>query len=251
MKRHRFGGSGLFALATLLAASPPVRAQDAEAEKPFTLSGSVTLVSDYRWRGVTLSNRDWAIQGGLQVSHSSGLFIGTWASSISPYGGSTTEVDVFGGWSGNLGPLSTTVGLYSYLYPGGVGVNFFEVYGSLGYQIGTLSLTAGLNWAPDQGNLAGSSRYLFGSAAFQIPETPITVKGSIGSERGSVVVDNTGQTRRKFDWLIGVDISGSAIGFDPLTIGFAYSGNDLPDRGRNGLNSYARSGFVFSIGASF
>jgi uncharacterized protein (TIGR02001 family) len=241
----------------------PARAQDAEAEKALTLSGSATLVSDYRWRGYSLSNKDWAIQGSLDLNHKSGLFIGTWASSIAEvggtlvcdpvncatFGGSTVEVDVYGGWTGTLLGLDVTGGLLAYLYPGAKGLNYFELYGTVGYTIGTLSLTGGLNWAPDQGNLSRSNRYLFGTAAFQIPDTPITIKGTVGSERGSVVIDLTGQKTSKIDWLFGVDISGSVIGFEPLTIGFAYSGNNLPDRG--GANSYASGGFIFSIGASF
>lgn len=270
MTKHRFGGSGLFALATLVAASTPVHAQDAQAEKPFTLTAAATLVSDYRWRGYSLSNGTWATQASIGINHKSGLFIGTWGSSIAEIGsdfvcdpvvppggppicaalaGSTEEIDVYGGWSGTLLGLDVTGGLLAYIYPGVSGFNYFEVYGTVGYTIGTLSLTGGLNWAPDQGNLAGSNRYLFGSAAFQIPDTPITVKGTVGSERGSVVLDKTGRKTSKVDWLFGVDISGSVVGFEPLTIGFAYSGNNLPDRG--GINRYARSGFVFSIGASF
>ncbi len=271
MTERFFGGLRVAAVAALLAGGVPALAQDGEAEKALTLSGGATLVSDYRWRGYSLSNKDWAIQGTLNLNHKSGLFIGTWASSIAPVGqttdcvvpvggeggaalctlsgGSTVEVDLYGGWTGSLLGLDVTGGLLAYLYPGAQGLNYFELYGTVGYTIGTLSLTAGLNWAPDQGNLAGSNRYLFGSAAFQIPDTPITVKGTVGSERGSVVVDLTGAKTSKIDWLFGVDISGSVIGFEPLTIGFAYSGNNLPDRG--GFNRYARSGFIFSIGASF
>mgnify|MGYP005847038373 CR=1 FL=1 len=255
----------------LLASSFAMPAKAQEEDKALTLSGSATLVSDYRWRGYSLSNKGWAIQGSLQLDHKSGLFIGTWASSIAPVGqsqvcispletggdttlcslvgGSTVEVDFFGGWSGTIGPIDVTGGLLAYLYPGADGLNYFEFYGTAGYTIGTLALTAGLNWAPNQGNLSSSNRYLFGSAAFTIPDTPITIKGTIGQERGSVVVDLTGQTTSKFDWLIGVDIAGSVVGLDPLTIGFAYSGNNLPDR--DGFNSYATSGFIFSIGASF
>jgi hypothetical protein len=62
-------------------------------------------------------------------------------------------------------------------------------------------------------------------------------------------VDKTFARTAKIDWLFGVDMAGSVIGLEPLTIGFAYSGNNLPDR--SGLNNYATSGFIFSIGASF
>ena len=60
---------------TLLAA--PAFAQE---ESDITVSGNVALVSEYRFRGVDLSDSDPAIQGGISVSHSSGLYVGTWGS---------------------------------------------------------------------------------------------------------------------------------------------------------------------------
>ncbi len=120
---------------------------------------------------------------------------------------------------------------------------------TVGYTIGTVSLTGGLNWAPDQGNLAGSNRYLFGSASWAIPKTPVTLKATLGSERGSVVLDKTGERTSKFDWLIGADVSGDFIGLSPITLGFGYSSNNLPDR--QGVNAYAEGGFYFSLSAGF
>lgn len=240
----------------------------AQSTKPFTLSGSVTLVNNYFFRGISLSNSNWAIQGGMQVDHKSGLFVGTWASSIATVGattectgfgegsvscfqtgGSNTEVDVFGGWSGTLGPLDVTAGMIGYLYPGADGLDYFEFYGTAGYTLGTVSLTLGLNWAPSQNALATSDRYLFGSVNWAIPGMPVTLKASIGSERGSLVIDNSGETTGKLDWLVGVDISGSVIGFDPLTVSFGYVGNNLPNK--DTVNGYADGGFLFTIGASF
>jgi uncharacterized protein (TIGR02001 family) len=259
------------ALLTLGALVAPAHAQEAETkDKPFTVSGAAALVSDYRWRGYSLSNQTWATQATINLEHRSGLFIGTWASSISEIGGaftcdptsppggppicaalagSTDEVDVYGGWSGTLGPVDVTGGLMAYIYPGADGFNYFEFYGTVGYTIGTVSLTGGLNWAPDQGNLAGSNRYLFGAASWAIPKTPVTLKATLGSERGSVVLDKTGERTSKFDWLIGADVSGDFIGLSPITLGFGYSSNNLPDR--QGVNAYAEGGFYFSLSAGF
>ena len=47
----------------------PAAAQDAEPPKAFTVSGSAALVSDYRFRGVSQTNEDFAIQGGLTLAH--------------------------------------------------------------------------------------------------------------------------------------------------------------------------------------
>ena len=69
--------------ATMLAgfslAATPAFAQDASAPtSDFTVSGNVAVVSDYRFRGVSLSGGDPAVQGGVTLSHSSGFYVGTW-----------------------------------------------------------------------------------------------------------------------------------------------------------------------------
>lgn len=246
---------------TVVAVEPP-------ADSALSASASITLVNNYFFRGISLSNQGWAIQGGAQIDHRSGLFLGTWASSIAtvgatetctgtppaPFtcvqeGGANTEVDVFGGWAGRLGPLDVSAGLIAYLYPGASGFDMFEVYGTAAYTLSTFTLTLGFNWAPSQPALSPSNRYLFGGMAWAVPGAPVTLKATIGSERGSQVVDNSGETTGKLDWLVGVDVSGSLIGLDVLTLGLGYVGNNLPDK--SGANSYARGGFLFSLGASF
>src|SRR3990170_7375763 len=96
---------GLLA-ATILAgsalASAPAFAQDEEEAAPaITISGNVALTTDYRFRGVSLSAGDIALQGGIDVVHESGFYVGTWASSIqggTPYG--EVELDLYCGWGG-------------------------------------------------------------------------------------------------------------------------------------------------------
>ena len=50
---------------------------------PHTLTGNVGLFSQYIFRGLTQTDRDPAVQGGFDYAHSSGLYLGTWASNIS------------------------------------------------------------------------------------------------------------------------------------------------------------------------
>ncbi|MEN8675919.1 MAG: TorF family putative porin, partial [Alteriqipengyuania sp.] len=65
--------------ATLLAS--PALAQDEYEEEAdaIEISGNVSLVSDYRFRGVSFSDEDIAIQGGIDLAHESGFYVGTWA----------------------------------------------------------------------------------------------------------------------------------------------------------------------------
>jgi uncharacterized protein (TIGR02001 family) len=244
------------ALAALLATPSAVQAQEEEESFP-QISGTAAFVSDYRWRGVSLSNKDPAVQASIQLTTKPGFFIAAWGSSIAEYGatfddetgelldsGATTEIDLYGGWSGPLGPLNATIGMLAYLHPGGSGVDAFEFYGTLGGSFGPASLTVGLNWAPDQKNLNRSNRYIFGTLGVAIPDTPITVKAGMGHERGSFVVDGSGRTTQKFDYLVGVDVT-----WKMLTLGGAFIGNDLPDK--TNFNPTATNKFVVSLTAAF
>jgi uncharacterized protein (TIGR02001 family) len=91
---------------------------------PWTLTSNVSLVSNYYARGVSQSWNMPAIQGGVDITHSSGFYAGGWASSISErtYVGASTEFDLYAGYNGTIAAvegLGWTVGAIGYFYPGG------------------------------------------------------------------------------------------------------------------------------------
>jgi uncharacterized protein (TIGR02001 family) len=105
------------ATATATASTPAATAPAAPAS-PFT--ANVTLASQYVSRGFRQTWGKPAIQGGFDYTHSSGLFAGTWLSSVSSkfIEGGTVEWDLYGGYGGALGDLSYTGTIYYYVYPG-------------------------------------------------------------------------------------------------------------------------------------
>ena len=82
-----FSKSVLFvALATTLsgaAYTQVARAEDAAAAAPGPLTANMSVASEYRYRGLSQSNFQPAIQGGIDYAHESGFYIGNWNSSIS------------------------------------------------------------------------------------------------------------------------------------------------------------------------
>jgi hypothetical protein len=91
-----------------------------EEEPPHTFSTNVALVSDYRFRGISQSLEDPAVQGGFDYVHAAGAYLGTWASSVSSdqyLGGSGMEWDVYGGYRRTLGNVILDVGVLYYFYP--------------------------------------------------------------------------------------------------------------------------------------
>ena len=102
----------------------PAATPAAEPASPWTLSSNVSVVSNYYARGISQSWNMPAIQGGADISHSSGFYAGAWGSSISErtYPGASTEFDVYGGYNGTIAAvegLGWTVGAIGYFYPGG------------------------------------------------------------------------------------------------------------------------------------
>ncbi|NQW70979.1 MAG: hypothetical protein HQ457_11410, partial [Betaproteobacteria bacterium] len=54
-----------------------------EAPEVSPITANVTVINDYRYRGISQSNFKPAIQGGFDYAHESGFYIGNWNSSIS------------------------------------------------------------------------------------------------------------------------------------------------------------------------
>ena len=105
---------------SLAAMAVPALAQKAP-EPDYTISGNFAVTSDYRFRGVSQSNKDAAVQGGIDFEHKSGFYAGNWNSSVSewtsPYG-SGIESDIYGGFKTELMGVGLDVGLIYYYYPG-------------------------------------------------------------------------------------------------------------------------------------
>ncbi|RYY04737.1 MAG: hypothetical protein EON55_29220, partial [Alphaproteobacteria bacterium] len=117
---------------TLCLLAVPAAAQDTAPPKPVTVSGNVAIVSDYRFRGVSQSDEEIAVQGGVTLTHESGFYGGFWGSNLAgwgTFGGANLELDVIGGYKRPLAGGTVDVGLTWYMYPGGAAnTDFGEPY---------------------------------------------------------------------------------------------------------------------------
>jgi uncharacterized protein (TIGR02001 family) len=136
-------------------------ASAAAQETPATqLSFNAALTSDYRFRGLSQSRLRPALQGGADLVHNpSGLYVGTWLSSIrwiDDAGGDTrVEMDVYAGKRGTLGEFSYDAGVLAYVYPSSglaTNPNTREVYLQGGYG------PAWVKYSHAWGNLFGTPR---------------------------------------------------------------------------------------------
>lgn len=98
-----------------------------------TLTANATAASNYIWRGLTQTENEAAISGGLDYTHDSGFYVGTWISNVNfgagdPY---SYENDIYGGFSKTVGDVTYNVGYMYYNYDKAANFDFGEVYGSV------------------------------------------------------------------------------------------------------------------------
>lgn len=232
------------ALAGLFFISSAAMADDAPSD--LWASGSVSLVSDYRFRGVSQSDGDPALQGTIQINHKSGLYIGAFGSNLSgwgTFGGPNLESDLFGGFKFNASKrVAVDIGLTWYMYAGGAAkTDFAEPYVKVSGAIGPAALTAGFAYAPKQEALGRVYRtgsdyaagtpsrpgakhdnlYVWGDVAVPVESTPLTLKGHIGYSHGNPGLGPNGTsvapTGGYADWMLGLDAR-----WKSLTLGVAY-----------------------------
>ncbi len=259
-----------------LAITTPALAQE-EPPKDFTVTGSAALVSDYRFRGVSQTDKQIAVQGGIAVAHKSGFYAGTWGSNLAgwgTFGGANLELDIYGGYATEIGSgLKIDAGLTWYMYPGGADLtDFAEPYVKLSGTFGPASLLAGVAYAPKQralGNFSNTPQsqgqkednlYIWGDASAGVPGVPVTVKAHLGYSYGNPGLGPNGTsvapTGSYVDWLIGADYK-----LGPVVLGASYVDTSISradsvylqpnfSSTRNG-SSIAGATAVFSITAAF
>ena len=156
-------------------------AQSAPAAAPaFTTSGNLAFTSDYVWRGDSQNLNKFAVQGGFDVSHTSGLSAGIWASNVT-LGTASLEVDVYANYGFKLGAIDASVGYIAYAYEGQSDANFEEVNFALTYSGLTVKASKGI-----AGDLNTSDYYYEANYSYDIA----AVKGlnlglHFGSDRAS------------------------------------------------------------------
>ncbi len=249
-----------------------------EPEPAITISGSATLTSDYRFRGVSQSDEGMAIQGGFTVSHASGFYVGTWGSNLAgwgTFGGANMELDIFAGYALPVGEGTLDMGVTWFMYPSGADTtDFAELYAKLSGDVGPVSLMATLAYAPKQEALGNAfpvvgpanpgdkedNLYLAADAVYGIADTPISLKAHIGYSDGNPGLGPNGTsiapTGTYFDWLIGADIAP----IEGLTLSVAYVDTDITEAEANLIRpnfatlagkSISDATVVFSVTAAF
>jgi uncharacterized protein (TIGR02001 family) len=252
-------------LAALMVATPAL-ADEADAPSAITINGTATVVSDYRFRGISQTDKNFAVQGSLTVSHESGLYATVWGSSVDDYVTaslqSNQEIDLIVGFKKTFGSATIDIGALYYLYPksklpGDISSsNFIEPYIAVSGTAGPVTAKATVNWAPKQkalaldqgatGLLASQDNvYIAGDFSAAIPNTPLGLTAHIGHNFGPswlVPVPKNEYT----DWALGATLT-----YKALTLGIQYVDTDASPFITASGKDVSKGGVVATLGVSF
>lgn len=253
--RTSFGLLGL----SLAAVASPAFAEDTAPPPAVTINGTAAIVSDYRFRGISQSNKRFAVQGSITATHKSGVYGSVWASSIDDYitsnpgsPGSDQEIDLIAGFKKTFGGTTLDVGATYYYYAGHTdfaNTDFIEPYVALSHSIGPVTAKGTIFYAPKQKALAFANNKddnLYGAIdlSASIPNTPVSLSAHLGHnfERSFLSLGT-----KYTDWSVG-----AAYTYKALTFGISYvDTNTTAFSGIPTSRNITKGGVLGTITASF
>lgn len=183
------------------------------------ISANVSIVSDYQYRGWSQTDEKMALQGGFDYAHDSGFYLGVWGSNVSWLADSASgvtnslEIDVYGGYSTEVGPIGLDVGLLQYYYPGSYPSNNYNSPNTLEGYVGVSWEFLSFKYSYAFTDLFGiddsdGSQYFDLGAEYEVG-AGVTLAAHVGRQK----IEGGGSYN---DWKIGVskDFVGLTFGLD-------------------------------------
>jgi uncharacterized protein (TIGR02001 family) len=256
----QFLGSSLVCLAAVLPVA--AHAQSAAPASDWSVSGNVSLLSDYRFRGMTQTDYGPALQGGFDFAHSSGFYVGNWNSNVEQllYNGASLEMDFYGGFKGSVGDFGYDIGAIYYYYPktgagGSTKIDNTEIY--VGGSFGPVSAKY-YHAVSDFFSLPGSknSYYIDLGATFDLG-SGFGANARVGYQKVKGLP--SGSIDSNTDYKIGVtyDYTGWVFGLAVLGNSereFAFTGNSILETAagtRSAPEGAGKTSVVVSVSKSF
>lgn len=180
---------GAASIAGLLGVSAPAVAQDAPS---WALNGNVAVTSDYRFRGISQSDRSFVPQGSLTLAGPDGFYVSAWGSSVdfdpTKSGNPYMELDLYVGKHTDLGGVDWNIMPYYYAYPpadiapGGTSPEFFELINQLSHTFDFgVSALGTYAWSPNLAFNGGTGHYLALNLAYPINDW-LSISGNYGHQ---------------------------------------------------------------------
>ena len=225
-----------------------------------TLSGNVGLTSDYRFRGVSQTQDDPALQASLTLAHDSGVYLGVFASNVSFADNVNLELDPSIGFSTpiHIGILQPTldIGVAYYNYTSAKDFNYPEAYAKLSFADNFVkgdNLTPSIYYANQYGGKAGrvdgsdvDNFNVTLAYSFPVADTGFGGVTSIGYTKAGEKI--YGDDDNFVDWKVGTTYAVKAV--DGLTAELDVVGTNM--KGYTGVaKRTVDTGAVFSVTKAF
>lgn len=230
---------------------------NALAQSGLSFSGSAALTTDYRYRGMTQTQSDPALQGGFQLDHESGFYAGVWGSNVN-FGTSDPhlELDPYIGYATELpfaGKPTLDVGLWYYGYPSASDLNWLELYAKLGFSdliASGDSLLASINYTNDFFGLDEDAWYLNATYSIPFADTGFGGVASVGYTKADNYdfSDNGSEDDNYVDWKVGVTYDVKSI--EGFSAELAAVGTNI-DADAQPYKRGVKTGAVFTLTKSF
>jgi uncharacterized protein (TIGR02001 family) len=246
---------GVLAVAGLFSASAPSEAQfqtqtpsqgRAQVSVGGDFSGHLAAVSDYRFRGVSRSFQDPAIQGSVELKLPSNFYFGTFGSMVDKeiFANSRGfEWDIYGGYRWRVAEeVTMDVGLIQYLFPTESEFSTLEGFVGATWRWFSVKYYHTLSNQYFGTRNAKHSQYLNLSAVY-----PLTKDLRVQASWGTLKINNNEGDYS--DYMVGI-----ANDWKGFTWGAAFQGTDINASFTNRAGKtrkLADNGFVFSVSKSF
>lgn len=168
------------------------------------VAANANITTDYKFRGVSQTNRGTAFQGGFDADFGNGFYLGNWNSNVNfagtgpnvSSGSAGLETDLYGGYASSYNGINYDVGGLYYYYNkveyGSTKLNTFELYGKLAYQnaYAKVSYAASQNYFGFSSAAGNGTPDLRGSIYYDLGYSyPVTDKFSLSAHYGHTAYD--------------------------------------------------------------
>ena len=196
----------------------------------------LALTTDYRFRGVSQTNEDPAVQGGMTLGLSSGIYAGVWASSMA----SGAELDYFAGLNVDFASVTLGAEYRYYDYTGDYAVD--PDYEELSVTASAMGATLGVIYSDDySGTGAEYTRY---GAAYNLPVGPLMLHAHAGLNDFDQPYFADGE-----DQYMDYEVAASMNVVDNVTVKVAWVGTDLEKEAVGGLD-LAEDAVILTVSAA-
>jgi uncharacterized protein (TIGR02001 family) len=202
----------------------------------FNINAEVALTTDYRFRGISQTDEEAAVQGGFTVDHKTGVYGGVWASSMQ----SGSEVDYFAGYNFDLASLNIGAEYRYYDYTGDYAVD--PDYDEWSLTASAMGASVGVIYSEDYSG--SGSEYIRYGVAYTVPVGPVSFHAHAGLNDFDQPYFADGE-----DQYVDYEIAAMVDVADNVTVKAAWVGTDLEKASVGGLD-LAEDAFILSVSAA-